>query len=70
MNIRKVGAIVLVFGCVVYMLNPSAGVFEILPDNIPIVGNIDEGLAMYLMLCGLSYLRTGRFPILRRFTKS
>ncbi len=30
----------------VYVLNPGAGIFfEAIPDNLPIIGNMDEGLA-------------------------
>ena len=39
-----------------YILNPTAGLFEILPDNIPFVGNIDEATATTLLLASLSYL--------------
>ena len=38
-----------------YLLNPTAGLFEILPDNIPFVGNIDEATATTLLLASLSY---------------
>ncbi|NMD30656.1 MAG: DUF1232 domain-containing protein, partial [Chloroflexi bacterium] len=34
---------------VVYILNPTAGILELLPDNIPLVGNIDEGVAWMLV---------------------
>ena len=27
---------------VVYLLNPAAGILELIPDNIPIIGNLDE----------------------------
>ncbi len=37
----------------VYILNPGAGVFEIIPDNFPIVGNLDEGVAFLLLWYGL-----------------
>lgn len=36
-----------------YILNPTAGVFEILPDNLPFVGNLDEGVAFMLVWYGL-----------------
>ena len=32
-----------------YLLNPTAGVIEIIPDVIPIVGNLDEGVAVVLI---------------------
>ena len=38
---------------VLYMLNPTAGIFEFIPDNIPLIGNIDEGVAFMLILAGL-----------------
>ncbi len=38
-----------------YLLNPTAGLFEILPDNIPFVGNIDEATATTLLLASLGY---------------
>ncbi len=38
-----------------YLLNPTAGLFEILPDNIPFVGNIDEVTATTLLLASLGY---------------
>jgi len=28
---------------VIYMLNPGFGFIEFLPDNLPIIGNLDEG---------------------------
>jgi Protein of unknown function (DUF1232) len=69
-NVRKAGAVILLSICVVYILNPTAGIFEILPDNIPIFGNIDEGLATYLLLCSINYLHSGKFPIFSRFIKT
>lgn len=38
---------------VLYILNPTAGVFEFIPDNIPFIGNLDEGIAFMLILAGL-----------------
>ncbi len=53
----------LVFGLalvgLVYVLNPTFGVFEFIPDNLPIIGNLDEGLAYFLMLLGLVELLEG-----------
>ncbi|RLI10529.1 hypothetical protein DRO25_03310 [Candidatus Bathyarchaeota archaeon] len=28
------------------------GVFEFIPDNIPVIGNLDEGVAFMLVLAG------------------
>lgn len=49
-----VGSLILGIICLVYLINPGAGVIELLPDNLPIIGNIDEGLAMTGLLMALS----------------
>lgn len=41
--------------CLIYLLNPTFGLFELIPDNIPIVGNLDEGLATSGLLACLNY---------------
>ena len=35
---------------VVYLVNPGAGIIELLPDNIPFVGNLDEATATLILL--------------------
>lgn len=53
----------LVFGLaflgLVYVLNPTFGIFELIPDNLPLIGNLDEGLAYFLILLGLVELLEG-----------
>ena len=44
----------------VYILNPTAGTLEILPDILPIIGNLDEGVASILLWYGLVELFEGR----------
>ena len=39
----------------VYLLNPGAGVFELIPDNFPIVGNLDEAAAVAIILAAFRY---------------
>ncbi len=39
----------------VYLINPGAGIFEIIPDNIPFIGNLDEAAATVLLLNCLAY---------------
>ncbi|AOY59135.1 MULTISPECIES: DUF1232 domain-containing protein [Desulfococcus] len=36
----------------IYMLNPGSGIIELIPDNIPIIGNLDEGGAMLAVWYG------------------
>jgi uncharacterized membrane protein YkvA (DUF1232 family) len=38
-----------------YLLNPGAGFFEIIPDNLPVIGNLDEAGATALLLACLRY---------------
>lgn len=38
-----------------YLVNPTFGVFEFLPDNLPLVGNIDEATATMVLLGALRY---------------
>jgi len=49
-----VGSIILGIICLVYLANPTAGVLELIPDNLPVLGNLDEGLATTGLLIALS----------------
>lgn len=40
---------------VLYLLNIGVGVIELIPDNVPFVGNLDEGGAVTLLLMCLRY---------------
>lgn len=39
----------------IYMVNPTFGVFEFLPDNLPLVGNLDEATATMVLLGALRF---------------
>ena len=39
----------------VYLINPGMGIFEIIPDNLPIIGNLDEAGAAVLLIAVLKY---------------
>jgi uncharacterized membrane protein YkvA (DUF1232 family) len=39
-----------------YMVNPGAGIFELVPDNLPVVGNLDEAAVVFIMLAAMRYL--------------
>ncbi len=45
---------------VFYLLNPTAGVFEFIPDNLPLIGNLDESVAAFLLWYGLVEFFEGR----------
>lgn len=38
-----------------YLLNPTFGLFEFIPDALPVVGNLDEATATLLVLNALRY---------------
>ena len=38
-----------------YLLNPTLGVFEFIPDNIPLLGNVDDATATMVLLGALRY---------------
>ncbi len=40
---------------IIYLINPTAGVLELIPDNIPLVGNLDEATAVALLVSALRY---------------
>jgi len=39
----------------VYLMNPGAGVRELVPDSMPFVGNLDEAVAALILISGLRY---------------
>lgn len=41
--------------CVLYLINPTAGFFELIPDMIPIIGNLDEAAAVTGLLMVARY---------------
>ena len=49
--------LVLLLGCLalLYIINPGAGLFELIPDNLPLIGNLDEAAAVTLLLMCLRY---------------
>ena len=34
----------------IYLLNPGAGLFELIPDTLPVIGNLDEAAAVFLVI--------------------
>ncbi len=54
---------------VVYLLNPTLGFFELIPDNIPVLGNLDEAAATLLVLSCLAYFGVDLGGLLGRKSK-
>ena len=52
---KKPGIFLLGLFCLIYILNPTAGIFELIPDNLPIIGNLDEAAAIATLLMCLKY---------------
>jgi uncharacterized membrane protein YkvA (DUF1232 family) len=40
---------------VFYLINPTAGFIELIPDNIPLIGNLDEAGAVFILISALKY---------------
>lgn len=60
--------IVAVIGIIsaIYLLNPTGGFIEFIPDNFPVIGNLDEVAATTLILSCLSYFGIDLFNIFKR----
>lgn len=52
----RAAAAVGVLASLIYILNPGLGIFELLPDNLPGIGNLDEAGAAALLIFGLRFL--------------
>lgn len=39
----------------IYLFNPTAGIFELIPDNLPLIGNLDEAAACAFVLAAFRY---------------
>ncbi|MGK0388433.1 MAG: uncharacterized membrane protein YkvA (DUF1232 family) [Maribacter sp.] len=53
---KKALAFIAASAAIVYILNPTFGVYELLPDNMPIVGNLDEATATAILIWGAKTL--------------
>ncbi len=47
-------------GSALYILNPTLGVFELLPDVLPVVGNLDEAAATGLLIASVRGIAAAR----------
>jgi uncharacterized membrane protein YkvA (DUF1232 family) len=54
---NQLGYVAIIVVCVIYILNPSSGIIEILPDIIPLVGNADEAAATAVILWMVKKMR-------------
>lgn len=63
---KKLGIVLIGLFCLIYILNPGAGFFELIPDNLPIIGNLDEAAAVAVLLMCLKYFGINLPDIFRR----
>lgn len=54
---KKVGLVFVIIAMIIYIANPTAGFFELIPDNFPIIGNLDEAAATALLIKCVMMLR-------------
>jgi uncharacterized membrane protein YkvA (DUF1232 family) len=64
--------IVIAFGALglLYLLNPTAGILELIPDNLPLIGNLDEAGATLLVVNALAYFGIDLGRLLGRDTNT
>lgn len=53
--IREMFILAIGAAAVLYLINPTLGVFELLPDNLPLIGNLDEAGATVILVNVLGY---------------
>jgi len=63
---KKIAVFMMGVLAALYLLNPTAGVFELIPDNLPFIGNLDEAAAVALLLMCLRYFGIELPDIFRR----
>ena len=52
---KSLFVVVIGFLCGLYLLNPTWGLIELIPDNLPFVGNIDEAAVAAVLIACLRY---------------
>jgi hypothetical protein len=52
-----------------YIVNPTAGVFELIPDVVPGLGNLDEAAFMFLIFGAMRYLGWTLPEFIERWTQ-
>ena len=54
---------------VLYLLNIGVGFIELLPDAIPLLGNLDEASATFILLACLQHFGIDLFDLLKKTKK-
>lgn len=53
--LKEVVIIVVAIIATIYLINPTFGYIELIPDNFPIIGNLDEAGAVTILISTLGY---------------
>ncbi|MBN1963660.1 MAG: DUF1232 domain-containing protein [Anaerolineae bacterium] len=53
--ITRLAVLVVTLIAAIYLANPGAGLIELIPDVIPVLGNLDEATALALLFSGLNF---------------
>jgi uncharacterized membrane protein YkvA (DUF1232 family) len=53
--LKNIGVFLIGGIALIYLINPTAGIIEIIPDNLPLVGNLDEAAATAILLSAFNY---------------
>ena len=53
--IREFVIILIALLAVIYLVNPTAGILELILDNFPLIGNLDEAGATLILVNTLAY---------------
>ncbi|NJN65423.1 MAG: DUF1232 domain-containing protein [Chloroflexaceae bacterium] len=56
---RSISYVVLLVLGAIYLINPGLGIVELIPDNMPVIGNLDEAGVASLMVLIIQRLRSG-----------
>jgi len=54
-SLRSLFVFVVGLFSLLYLTNPSAGFIELIPDNFPVIGNLDEAAATTMLIAALAY---------------
>lgn len=63
---KNLAVVVIGLLATLYILNPGMGFFELIPDTVPLIGNLDEAAAVALLLMCLKYFGIDLPDIFRR----
>lgn len=55
MRLKDLTVVVVALIAFFYIFNPGAGILEFIPDNFPVIGNLDEAAAVAIIVSAFKY---------------